>query len=955
MAPSMSLDFLLNDNDTPSEPPLVDISALIRRLYVQLDMNDGKLLAPPDLERRLREYALSQGTTTGTRRVSAPTILPSVPAEPSAPQFPVPPPPPPSPRPSTVPPTPAPTYSSSPHTLILDPQPSRVQDNIRITKKTRLHKLYTFEDPNTYIEYPETHPDGIGYLIRQDASNWRSFENDFEYSRGAPKGQTKPDDYAEVEIWKRGDTKIPCKEHHSTCQGVKICPSADADTMKTPHLRATRESLAQRLKQDADNRMEIASLTADVFNRTVFFLLALHRVGCRATEESEAGGHSPAQEFILRHRDYLHRGYTDKIPRCSGEIRFIRGEHKNNFIQCEHYDGTDDRNHFQYKIDDETFDAKYMEAVLEGDIEEAKAIESAAEALGYGPAVECTTVANANSQRLNCPHGHRDSDDQLCQPVMIKLPCKVTFRVYEPFPEYQSEFPYTLIVVRGTHYHPVPLPQKTPPLIRGHIMEILNSMGNDIADMTVRRFLQNPLVHSYIREVLPDHPSPILSDVHVSLANRSHLRAYIKQVKVLKFPHGTGWAGAIHMFQEEQKLPPEDRYLRRVIDLDASTLPVHPEDNKRTKATDRSPNLKAIVCMLPEASRRLLKAQYLQSDISFKRIVEYREFVVCGLDRVSNTIIVYSRVYMNRDSAEAHHLVLEAIEGIVFEDTGERIPWRHLYAVNIYETDGLVLLWTGDQHGGQAKGLGLHLWKIAQSLVGRFDLHEPERLLASLSVYEHLHRIFRLCRVHFQRNIHDSTVDEDVKKAMLSLACIHNPKWDEKIQFIKRKGGKKGTDWVANKTNSHFAFEAICQSKSKIPMEIWCAGDKNSNYVEVSHFQVNLTGVRRTLVGGIHGGYHYDTYRMGNLKSWETAGIRPSYATGSTFENSVNAIHKKSRQQVRQNTAGDEKILQHNSKVEEAVRKANTVYLRGMKQHELLTFLVGKNESAQMIELAAMI
>ncbi|KAJ7803088.1 hypothetical protein B0H14DRAFT_2184709, partial [Mycena olivaceomarginata] len=58
-----------------------------------------------------------------------------------------------------------------------------------------------------------------------------------------------------------------------------------------------------------------------------------------------------------------------------------------------------------------------------------------------------------------------------------------------------------------------------------------------------RRFLRNPIVKSYLAAKFPLILAPTLSDVHISLANRSHLKAYIDQVRKALFPHGTDWKG----------------------------------------------------------------------------------------------------------------------------------------------------------------------------------------------------------------------------------------------------------------------------------------------------------------------------------------------------------------------------------------------------------------------------
>ena len=90
-------------------------------------------------------------------------------------------------------------------------------------------------------------------------------------------------------------------------------------------------------------------------------------------------------------------------------------------------------------------------------------------------------------------------------------------------------------------------------------------------------------------------------------------------------------------------------------------------------------------------------------------------------------------------------------------------------------------------------GLGLHLKALAAKLPPRNDLHEPHRKLTSLSEYEHLHRIFRLCHVHVHRNIKQAAVPELVKKKMRSLICIEHDDFEGCLQDIAHDGGKVGT------------------------------------------------------------------------------------------------------------------------------------------------------------------
>lgn len=60
-------------------------------------------------------------------------------------------------------------------------------------------------------------------------------------------------------------------------------------------------------------------------------------------------------------------------------------------------------------------------------------------------------------------------------------------------------------------------------------------------------------------------------------------------------------------------------------------------------------------------------------------------------------------MFLNRQSAEAHKLLLLAIDDIVFQDTGYHLRFRHLHSESLAKPVGIVS-WTIDQHRGQAKG-----------------------------------------------------------------------------------------------------------------------------------------------------------------------------------------------------------------------------------------------------------
>jgi hypothetical protein len=126
---------------------------------------------------------------------------------------------------------------------------------------------------------------------------------------------------------------------------------------------------------------------------------------------------------------------------------------------------------------------------------------------------------------------------------MEYLHCQCKFRCFEPLEEYRHACPRILIVCRGVHTHPIPLPTKTPPTIRTEVIELLKSLDADLPDLTARRFLRHPTTITYLRRRLPEINHPNLADLHISLANREHIKMYILQVQQDCFPFGTDWKG----------------------------------------------------------------------------------------------------------------------------------------------------------------------------------------------------------------------------------------------------------------------------------------------------------------------------------------------------------------------------------------------------------------------------
>ncbi|KAJ7467757.1 hypothetical protein B0H11DRAFT_1732694 [Mycena galericulata] len=744
-----------------------------------------------------------------------------------------------------------------------------------------------------------------------DPANWENPILDVAYSRGKPAGQTRAGDWKTIPLLKDLTTgeEVPCVLTHTT---------------------STREDVKERLQNDREARLQSSSPSKDVFQRTSAYLAAVQKLGCSRplTEEtfllaSEEEERQARDLYLLQ----TQRGYRRPDGICEGRLVFGYDSADRPYVCCEHYIPTSNKDHFyDLTIGNGPYYVDYIEAVITGDEEEATRIEEDACDSGYGPLIECCTVSNFSTQKANCPVSHRDGGGALVQPLLDRLPCSSKFRVYEPIEEYRKSCPFILIVTSGEHPHPVPLPTKTPHRVHAQFMNLLERLGEDFPDLTPRRLIRHPIFKSFLAQKFPSIISPTLADWHVSLANRSHLKAYIRRAREIHYPFGTGWAGVVNLKEhQDSKLPKEKHYIRRIlaINIDPADERAMNEDDDEdlVTATKKDNRLRIIICMTPEASRRLQSSgRHLQSDIGFKRIVGFKEFEVASMERDANTSIIFVRIFLNRMSALAHQRVFEEIEAIIFEDTGRALQWHHLHATSAEDgLDSMILSWVGDQHRGQAKGLGLHLQKLASQMPRKRNLYELHRFIQELSPYEHLHRNFRVCVVHYYRLVKLCGVPEVVRWLMRGLVCMEHPDWDGALRQIQELGGKPAIDWVNNKVSSQFVFEGICWQKSYMPRNIWEAGDSNSNLIESVHRDANREGVHCTLLGGLTKGQSFDAMKMKTLLTFETTGVRPTYRSGHLSESALINLKRRDNQSHRRLVTEDAKIETWNQKLQRSL------------------------------------
>ncbi|KAE9385374.1 hypothetical protein BT96DRAFT_840775 [Gymnopus androsaceus JB14] len=741
---------------------------------------------------------------------------------------------------------PLPSTVSGANDPSLAPLALLVAHNVQINRQTIVSELFHYA-PSTRGEYPKTAPNNnaIGHLFDMDLSKeWVSPAQSFAYSQGTPDG-ARSFVFTKVLVNSDGN-EVPCNICYSTCQGVKICPSALPEILLQTHTSGS--CFEWKLYLEQERQEQVLSLDRDLIEKTLNYWACLRDYGC---------GHDLQEETVynaeeLEHYNTIHAspkkkklGHEPKAT-CKGCISLRCTPTSRPFLCCEHFDPKISQKHFcNFAIANEVYHTEYLLALCNADSNKIHKWEKLAFNNGYEPLAPCTTVQNFSTKQVDCSHQHWNPSGFMLMTEMVSLPCKSSFHIYKSLPDYCCQCPRILVVYSEEHAHPIPASTKTPPDVRSEILNMLyTTMIKDLVDMTPRRFLRHPVAQAFIRRKVPFVKEPQLSDQSM-------------------FPAGTGWEGLLEQKRvQEKERAPQDQYIRVMAEFLLPDVRSHVMDEDATE--ENSEKFRIVICMFPQRSHDLLKAQFVQSDISYKRVVGFKELEFVGWDEQSHTAIVYCRAYLTRESAAAHLVFFRLLDQLVLKDTGRSLMFRHLHSksIGVKDREG-ILHWAIDQGRGPAKGMALYLQELAGKLpLHTRDLHQPHRYIHELEPYEHLHHVARLCTAHMHRNISNSkTIPEGVKPKMRSLMCVTHPSWDATVAQIE-SSGKAGRDWVADKTSSKFAFEAMCQEKSFIPLDIWKAGPATTNLVESAHWSVYLEGLQCSLTSAVEKGEHVDRLRM---------------------------------------------------------------------------------------------
>ena len=140
---------------------------------------------------------------------------------------------------------------------------------------------------------------------------------------------------------------------------------------------------------------------------------------------------------------------------------------------------------------------------------------------------------------------HRSADGKLAHGKLVPWlqKCQAMFNVYTP--QDLSKCPHVVIICHNLHSHPPPAPVKIPPAIKSVFEKLLYDMDWLLADATPHWLVLDSGFMYGLHCALGwmAEQTPMLSDLHPSLANLDHVWRLINTLHLEKYPHRTGFDG----------------------------------------------------------------------------------------------------------------------------------------------------------------------------------------------------------------------------------------------------------------------------------------------------------------------------------------------------------------------------------------------------------------------------
>ncbi|CAB4489575.1 unnamed protein product [Rhizophagus irregularis] len=236
------------------------------------------------------------------------------------------------------------------------------------------------------------------------------------------------------------------------------------------------------------------------------------------------------------------------------------------------------------------------------------------------------------------------------------------------------------------------------------------------------------------------------------------------------------------------------------------------------------------------------------------------------VSRIQKTL-TFARIFTNIEMADAYQNLFEDLFNCIEKDTGDIFNFYHIHGRGL----GCII---ADQHKVQALGLGRYL----------------NSKYPNLTPVEHLQHIYKLCQVHYKRNIDkNKQISSEIRSAMYLVPTLDT---QEEVLIVLDKiqsSGELGAEaWVKDKRVS-WVLSGISIAFTKMDHIIWNQTPNNTNVGESAHANVNHDGRNLSLLAGIVRGCNFDKRQWESGNVYEKYNIPDSYRDKSELARSIQA------------------------------------------------------------------
>ncbi|GBC27218.1 hypothetical protein GLOIN_2v1763409 [Rhizophagus irregularis DAOM 181602=DAOM 197198] len=553
-------------------------------------------------------------------------------------------------------------------------------------------------------------------------------------------------------------------------------------------------------------------------------------------------------------------GYVDqKGIRCNGtptlgEFTQVIGStsSKKKFIGCTKWQ-SGEKNH-RYLTIPSNIDLELLEDMFNGHSYHPNGIDFEKDELDVVD--ECYIVRPNSTRSDECPFLHK-AGNRIIKGIINKKTDSCPVKFYHIIPENLKDCPFIVTVSVGKHNHPPPPPRKTPYNVKNQLQKIIDN--EHILDLTARKFLTGSMIQSYLN-------GRAISDLHPSLNNQSKINYYIEKTRRSQYPFGQNILGVVHEFMKHEKS--NDPYIRSIRFLDSGQY--------------------IVLCATKQQLKALSELTYFEIDMAFKRIhgITNEWEVAAYLPHVQKTL-TFVRIFTNVETANAYQNLFEDLFNCIERDTGETFSFYHIHGKGL----GCII---ADQHKGQALGLG-------QYLSSKYP---------HLAPVEHLQYIYKLCQVHYKRNIDKNRqLSREIRNAMYLIPSLNTQ--EEVLEVLNKIESceEPGTAAWVNDKRTPWVLSGVSYAFTKMDSNIWHQTPNNTNVGESAHANVNHDGRNLSLLAGIARGRDFDN------RQWESIDIYKKYNVPDSYRNKSELTRLiQAEQRVEKRRKGKQPLLSSNTR-----------------------------------------